>query len=156
MSRFSASGKVLAWAIAVVLILAAAGTAGYFYNRYQNSQKEVTKLKSNPTVVAQTEAQQLMDKVGKLTDLPKGETPTIATVTDITKLKGQVFFDKAKNGDKVLIYTQAKEAILYRPSTDKIINIAPVNIGNNQQAGTQNTGTSQTNNSQTPSGTNGR
>lgn len=49
------------------------------------------------------------------------ETPTIATVSDITKLQGQPFFAKAQNGDKVYVYSNAKKAILYRPSENKII-----------------------------------
>lgn len=54
------------------------------------------------------------------------ETPTIATVTDKEKLSSQPFFLQAENEDKLLIYTQAKKAILYRPSTDKIIDVAPL------------------------------
>ena len=38
---------------------------------------------------------------------------------------------EAKNGDKVLIYTQAGKAILYRPSDHKIVDVGPVNIANN-------------------------
>jgi len=113
----------------IALLAIAVGTAAYYVNRYHDSQQQVKKLNANPTVTAQQQQQQLLDKVGKLTVLPKGEAPTIATVTDITKLKDQPFFVNASNGDKVLIYTQAKEAFLYRPATNKIINIAPVNLG---------------------------
>ena len=66
--------------------------------------------------------QALVDKVSLLTALPTDETPTVATVTDITKLQGQPFFAKAQNGDKVLIYTKNKKAILYRETTNEIIN----------------------------------
>jgi len=71
----------------------------------------------------------LVLEVGKLIELPIGEDPTVATVTDITKLKDQPFFAKAKNGDKVLIYTNARKAILYDPQAKKVIDIAPINIG---------------------------
>jgi hypothetical protein len=135
--------NMLLWGLMVLLLAAAVGTAAYYVNRYHDSQKQVKKLASNPTITAQQEQQQLLDKVGKLTVLPAGETPTIATVTDISKLKDQAFFVNAVNGDKVLIYTQAKKAFLYRPSTNKIINIAPVNLGNSTQS-TAPTGTSTT------------
>jgi cell division protein FtsL len=125
--------SLITWFV-VVLLIVALGTAGYYINRYHQSQQQVKKLSSNPVLTAQQEQAQLIAKVGKLTVLPTGETPTIATVTDITKLKDQAFFANAQNGDKVLIYTQAKKAYLYRPSTNKLINIAPVNIGS--QTGT--------------------
>jgi hypothetical protein len=65
--------------------------------------------------------------VGKLMDLPS-EKPTVATVKDVTQLPlNQPFFVAAKNGDTVLFYNDAKKAILYRPETDKIINVSPIN-----------------------------
>ena len=39
------------------------------------------------------------------------------------------FFSKAKVGDKVIIYTNARKAILYDPVAGKIVEVAPVNIG---------------------------
>ena len=61
--------------------------------------------------------------------LPEGEEPTIATVTDLKQLEGQPFFKNAKIGHKVLIYTEAKKAILYDPTIDRIVEVAPLNIG---------------------------
>ena len=88
-------------------------------------------LLQNPKASATAEAAALVDKVGKLIQLPTTETPTIATVSDVSKLEGQAFFINAKNGDKVLIFAQTKEAILYRESINKIIQVAPVNLGAN-------------------------
>lgn len=132
--------QMILWLIIAILFIAAIGTAAYYVKRYRDSQAQVKKLSANSQQAAQDQNQQLINAIGKLTPLPTNETPTIATVTDITKLSDQPFFANAKNGDKVLIYTQAKEAYLYRPSTNKLINIAPVNLGANQTS----TGTSQT------------
>ncbi len=128
------------WGIVVLLFVILIGISAYYISKYNDSQKQVKKL-SNPTAVQQAQNQQLINKIGTLAVLPKGETPTIATVTDITKLSDQPFFTNAQNGDKVLIYTQAKKAYLYRPSTNKIINIAPVNLGNQSSSTTTPTGT---------------
>jgi hypothetical protein len=53
----------------------------------------------------------------------------VATVSDPEILKNKNFFIDAKKGDKVLIYYSARKAILYDPVVKKIVNIAPVNIG---------------------------
>ena len=100
-------------------------TAIYFY--WQN-----TELKKNPQSIAQEEVKAIVARVSRLIVLPEGEIPTIATVTDTNLLKDQPFFAKAKTGDKVLIYTNAKKAILYDPVADKIVEVAPLNIGNTQ------------------------
>lgn len=113
--------------IAVLATLAVVGVAGgiYFYMQYQTAQR----LLKNSSLAQQQQVDQTIAKVGKLIELPTDESPTVATVADITKLKGQPFFEHAKNGFKVLIYTKAKKAILYDPFADKIVEVAPVNIG---------------------------
>lgn len=104
-----------------IALVAIAG-AGYFYN-------QVRLLKQNPQVVAQREVADVLAKVSKLLVLPSGETPTVATVSDPAALKDQPFFASAQKGDKVLIYTTAKKVILYSVSMNKIIEVAPLNIG---------------------------
>ena len=110
--------KVVVPLIAVVAIVA----AGYLYN-------QVRMLKQDPQAVAQQEASALVAKVGKLIKLPEGETPTVATVSDAEALKDQPFFASAAVGDKVLIYTTAKKAVLYSVTMNKILEVAPLNIG---------------------------
>jgi hypothetical protein len=95
----------------------------YFYIKYTQSQNLLQNKAGETTA--------LIDKVSKLIVLPKNETPTIATVSDKTKLENQPFFTNAENGDRVLIYSLAKKAILYRPSKNIIIDVAPVNLGAN-------------------------
>lgn len=67
----------------------------------------------------------LIGEISRLITLPANEQPTIATVADPDKLKGQAFFSQAEVGDKVLIYPQAHQAILYRPSERKLISVGP-------------------------------
>ena len=118
----------------IIALLVVGG--GVLFKKYDDSRKEAKKSKeevqrlSNPQEAAKLELEILLERVGKLVDLPN-EQPTLATVQDASKLKEQAFFASAENNDKVLIYTKAKKAFLFRPSTNKIINIAPVNIGNN-------------------------
>jgi hypothetical protein len=128
------------WLGILLVILALIGVAAYSYNKYQDSKLQVQKLNSklaNPQAVAKAEQTELVANVAKITVLPASETPTVATVSDISKLKDQAFFVNAQNGDKVLIYTKAKKAYLYRPSTNKIINIAPVNLGDQSSSTTK-------------------
>lgn len=107
----------------IVFLLLACGIAGtvYFYNKYQ-------QLKADPVVAAKEINKEILENVGKLTVLPSGEEPTIATVSDKDKLNTQIFFKDAENQDKLIVYVTTKKAILYRPSTNKIINIAPILI----------------------------
>jgi hypothetical protein len=86
-------------------------------------------LRADPDAAVQKDVEELIEKVSRLTDLPEGEEPTVATINDIDTIRDQSFFRNGQNGDRVLIYTEARRAILYRPETDKIIEVGPVNIG---------------------------
>ncbi len=104
--------------ILVVLLGLAVTIASYFYYQYRQT-------------AAVKDAQEIADltkEIGKNILLPEGETPTLATVTDKEKLAGQPFFQKAENGDKVLIFSQGGRAILYRPSQKKIVDMTTVNV----------------------------
>ena len=121
------STKQAAFLTFVIVLVLAIAAAVYFFFQYQKAQQ----LLQNPTLAAQLQENALLAQVGKLMVLPTGEVPQVATVSDVSKLKDQPFFSNAKNGDKVLIYTKARQAILYDPIANKIINVAPVNLGNN-------------------------
>lgn len=112
-----------------VIALVAIGLCVYFYS-------QIRILKQNPTVAAQKETTDIIAKVSKLVVLPTGETPTIATVSDPEALKDQPFFANAIKGDKVLIYAQAKKAFLYSVSLNKILDVAPLNIGSSTKSTT--------------------
>src|SRR3989338_1626695 len=114
--------------LSVVLIIIGGVIGGisgfYYYNKYKVTEKRFREA----SVVNQSDVQALVEKVGKLIKLPDGELPTIATVTDLERLKNQPFFAKAKIGDKVLLYTKNKKAILYDPLNNLIVEVGPLII----------------------------
>lgn len=113
---------------AVIAFLGIASGIFFFY-QYTRTQAELNSIKSDPTALQKTsqeDAKKLIDEVGKLIELPTGEEPQIVTISDVTKLQDQPFFQKAKNGDKLLVYNNAHKAILYDPTLKKIVDVAPV------------------------------
>lgn len=108
--------------ILILLVFIIGGVAVYYYIQAQN-------LKNDPQAQTAEDVERLVLEVGKLIVLPQDETPTIATVSDPERLKDQEFFAKAKAGDKVLLYSNAKRAYLYDPVNKKLLDVAPINLG---------------------------
>lgn len=115
--------------ISAIIILVGAGV--FTVVKYQESQKEVERLSDNSIAVGEKEFESILEMVGKHIVLPEGENPTIATVSDVDKLKEtQPFFNNAENGYRVLVYQEAKKAYLYDPKEDKIVDVGTVNLEN--------------------------
>ena len=132
--------QALALATALLLLIFGA----FLINDRKQLQNQVEELKSaqintDDQANNQAEAEELKSKVSEFVELPVDETPTVATVVDASKVREQPFFANAKNGDKVLIFARAGKAILYRPTTDKIIEISPINLGGTPTKSNQNT-----------------
>lgn len=103
--------------VLVSVIVGLIAATAHFYFKYEEAVK-----RSDP----QEELGSLLSKLSIITELPVGETPTLATVTDKTRLSEQAFFSRAENGDKILIYREASRAFLYRPSTGKLVNVTTI------------------------------
>lgn len=95
------------------------------------ANNELHKYKNPET--SQKQSEQVTTEVAKIAILPQGEQPVIATVSDVSKLQDKPFFKNAQDGDKVLIYKQAKKAILYRPSTKQIVEEAAYDASTSAQ-----------------------
>ncbi|HVU59936.1 MAG TPA: hypothetical protein VHC98_03820 [Candidatus Saccharimonadales bacterium] len=54
------------------------------------------------------------------------ETPVVSTVADKQKLNNPALAAVVQNGDKILIYGQAKRLIVYRPSVHKIVTMLTI------------------------------
>lgn len=120
--------------LGILLFLGVTAAGGYYYWQYE-------RVKKDPTIIAQAETKFITGKISAFVDVPIDEQPSIATITDIEKLKDQSFFKKAKNGDKLIIYNKAQKAILYRPSENKIVDFTLVDMS--QVTGAQTTNQSE-------------
>lgn len=112
--------------VLLVLCIVAASALGFFYYRYYTLQRHAT-------LSGDEKIEQVVAKVGRLIDLPQGEVPTLATISDMSKLEGKQFFAHAKIGDQVLVYTAARKAYLYDPEANMIIEVGGINIDTPQQ-----------------------
>lgn len=122
----------------ITVIVIALVIGGLSINSFRLSKQNkmlgltIETLRKDPNSVAKEEIKELVSKLSKLVVLPEGEEPVVATVTDKEKLKDQPVFAKAENGDKILIYSKAQKAYIYRPGSNLLIDVIPVNIGNQQ------------------------
>ncbi len=116
--------------IILIVLLVPLGLSIYFYYQLHNIKKTTT---SEPN----KEVKDIITKVSNIYLTPSTEEPTVATVSDPSILKNQSFFTQAEKGDKVLIFTKAGRAVLYRPSINKIIEIT--SIKNNSNDNEENT-----------------
>lgn len=112
--------KRYAFLVLIALVLVLAGSTYYFHSKYS--------ALTGGGKLSDKDVKGLVATVGRLIVLPDNETPTVATVSDPDKLRSQPFFTNSKKGDKVLIYSGARKAILYRPEERKIIEVAPLNL----------------------------
>jgi len=114
----------LALAVLGVSVLAAV----FAYIKYQESTQQA------PTQAGGgLEVERIVNEISTVVELPQGETPSLATVSDASLLSEQPFFKNAKNGDVVLFYNESKKAILYRPTTKKVIDITTINTEGDSQ-----------------------
>lgn len=90
-------------------------------------KKQAKVVSQNPQAMVEQQTKMQVDKVGQLMQLPTDEQPTVANVSDASQARKQsAFFKDAQNGDTVLMYVKSGQAILYRPSTDRIVLVAPL------------------------------
>lgn len=108
---------------AVVALVVIVG--GYFgimkYRAMQNTPEaqsaKLTEQKNN-----------IIAKIKALTVLPE-EEPVLFTVNDANLLKSQqAFFKDAQNGDVLLVFQKDGKALIYRESTNVIVNAGPVSF----------------------------
>lgn len=114
----------------ILLLLVIAGLGYFIYpplQKFIRSDKVDDSIPTpSPAAAVLGDDASVIEKVGKLMILPSDETPNVATVTDLERLKDQPFFKNAKTGDRVLIYANSRKAILYDPVYNKIVEVTQI------------------------------
>lgn len=126
---FMAKMKIKPQLIVEAVLVIAVVILGIWCVSLNNDKKDLKSqvAKLNTTTAAQTQSQEILQQVSQLMKLPSNETPTIIAVNNAAQAKKESpFFANAENGDRVLLYIKSSIAILYRPSTNKIILVAPI------------------------------
>jgi len=118
--------------IALVVFVIVAMAAIFFAGQFFATQSSNSKTADDAT------KERILSKVENLYMLPEG-TPTIALVQNKAQLSGQAFYDKVENGDYLVIYDQAKLALIYREAVNKLVNVAPIALGDPLQGAEQST-----------------
>lgn len=111
---------ILSSALSLAIV---AGLVGYLVSNY--SAKKT--LLANPEQAIEEQNNKLIHQVAKVYELPQNEKPTVATVKDKEKLKANPLFEVAENGDKILILSKSRRFIVYRPTTNKVVDVIRIN-----------------------------
>lgn len=121
----SSNARKMVKIILFLVILAFLGSMAWLVWQYTTVNKQLKELRESPAIQQEKVVQETLDKLKNHVVLPENQTPVVATVEDAAALqKDNTFYNEAQNGDTVVVF-QSK-AYLYRPSTDRIVNIGPV------------------------------
>lgn len=113
----------------IILGLAAVGAAWSFAGKRIATSAPSDRAAEVNQEESQKEIDKLVERVRKHILLPENEEPVVATVVDAEALiKEQPFYANVINGDRVLIYTQRQQAVIYSPKRDILVNVGPVQI----------------------------
>ncbi|HSE61689.1 MAG TPA: hypothetical protein VLA88_05340 [Candidatus Saccharimonadales bacterium] len=130
-------GIIILTVLATVTIVALGASAVYLFMQNRDLKRQVSDFaetekafndlkKTSPQYVGGLNgAENIIKQVSLMAELPQTEVPTMVPIDDREKVKTIEFFKNAQNGDYVLVYQQNKFAVLYRPTTFKIINMGP-------------------------------
>lgn len=111
----------------IKLVLAVLGVlaVGILVWQYLEAKSELNRY-TDPVKAVEKESKDLVSQVGQVMVLPQGEQPVPAEVSDESRFANNPAFEGVKNGDKLLIYQEKRKVIIYRPSTNQIVNVITV------------------------------
>jgi len=128
-SELMKSKKAIMTAIIVTILIITAGVVvakSDFFEAYKLG-RQMQEQQRNQSKSSEEDKKVLKD-LKKIILLPEDVTPTMAVISDIEALKKSHpdFFVSAKNGDRVIAYSNL--TIVYDWKANKIINIGPLQL----------------------------
>lgn len=110
----------------VVLLVIVEGRRRSAEEQLKQLSVRLEQLQGN-TQENQQKAQEIVQRVRRLMDIPADVEPTVAAIVDVTQLRARnPFYNKAENGDYLLV--TPTRAILFDPDRDVILDVVPVQI----------------------------
>jgi hypothetical protein len=95
----------------------------------KKEEGKITETENDVNNNVELEIKILQEKISKFITLPTDDSPQLFEIDDPKQLIGkQAFFKDVLKGDKLLVYPKSAKAVVYRESSDKIINIGPVSF----------------------------
>lgn len=101
----------------LIVILAIVFTLATIYRAEMANNEKSRKVENDS----------MMLRIGKLLKLPD-ETPIISTVSSKDDFKDAPAFRSAEKGDKLIVWVNSNQAILYRPSTNKVLDLTTAKV----------------------------
>jgi hypothetical protein len=124
-SSFLSFLQKYAFVIVIVVLAVGIGVSLKLYFDAQSRLKVLGETSASAGDLAK-EASLVIEKVKKHMVLPD-EEPKVLSIANVDLLKKeQPFFQQAKNGDKLIVFSQ--KVILYSPSQDRIVDVAQIRM----------------------------
>ena len=125
------SGQGIFAAVLIIGLIAVAGGLEVHRQMMENEMQvlseELEEMEKKAPQTAEERAQQIVDEVRSLIDIPFEVEPTVATIVDVETLRAKnPFYNKAENGDHLVVTVD--KAILYSTNQKKILDIVPVQL----------------------------
>jgi hypothetical protein len=115
----------------LIVVFGLLAFAAWSFWRYQQAQ-ELLRLATDPQAQAEQatrERQELLASVSRLMVLPEGEEPLILDIQGAEAMAAaEPFFENTIDGDKVLVYVEAGQSIIYSPSRDIIVKTGTLTV----------------------------
>lgn len=121
----SGNRSMLLW----LLLAIAVGALIWSFLNYWTTSRKLAVL-TDPKLASelnQKETDELLEKMRALMIIPKDKNPIVATINDVETLAtNQDFYRNAHNGDRLVIFTASKKAVIYDADDNRIVNVGPI------------------------------